>query len=531
MNKKCNKCQEIKNIELFSKDKYLPDGRKNKCKSCEKTERDEKQGRSGRKNVNNLIDAQKWLDENFAQYCIVEFGPPIKVLDKNRNIEFQYPSFSKFKSKVIQYPNREFGLSDKERMKKVKNAMIEKYGGPSPFSSKDIQNKARSSIKEKYGVENVFELNEYQKKAKETMLEKYGVSAAAKVDEFKEKAKQTNIDRYGTDHWMQNSEISQLAKEKSILSKIEKGLTKTYKGKTLSQWAQEKDVSYSFVQQSVKNEGIEAIKDLKKNRTLIESKIENVLNELNVEFCFSKYLKSTKYKPDFQIKDNRLIIECNGIFWHSDKVIKNKKYHKEKRTKYKTEGYDSLFFLENEILNKPHIVKSIISNKLKLNKEKVFARKCKIEVLTAEEANSFFEENHLMGRGFGRTYALKNGNEIVSAIRVKWVSKEEKLLDISRFCTKNNISVVGGYSRLIKHVEKIEQPKTIQTFVDLRYGDGSYLKDFGFQFVNCDLSFQWTDFKKTYHRMNFPGNSGYEKGLYKIWDCGQAKWVKNLKSA
>jgi len=31
--------------------------------------------------------------------------------------------------------------------------------------------------------------------------------------------------------------------------------------------------------------------------------------------------------------------------------------------------------------------------------------------------------------------------------------------------------------------------------------------------------------KETLHRMKFKSNSGYEKGYYKIWDCGQAKYV------
>ena len=44
-----------------------------------------------------------------------------------------------------------------------------------------------------------------------------------------------------------------------------------------------------------------------------------------------------------------------------------------------------------------------------------------------------------------------------------------------------------------------------------------------------NLSFKWPDFKNTYHRLNFRGNTGYDKKLRKIWDCGQAKWIKELK--
>jgi hypothetical protein len=65
-----------------------------------------------------------------------------------------------------------------------------------------------------------------------------------------------------------------------------------------------------------------------------------------------------------------------------------------------------------------------------------------------------------------------------------------------------------------------------QTFIDLRYGDGDYLQSFGFKELSCHTSFQWTDGLDTFHRMKFKGNSGYEAGLFKIWDCGQRKMVK-----
>jgi hypothetical protein len=139
---------------------------------------------------------------------------------------------------------------------------------------------------------------------------------------------------------------------------------------------------------------------------------------------------------------------------------------------------------------------------------------------------NFFEQNHLMGYSpGGRTYVLKKHDEILAGIQVKW-KKKNFLLDVSRFCTKNGVSVPGAWSRLLKYIEKHENPKEIQTFIDLRYGDGSYLSSLGFSKKTEHLSFKWTDGVNCFHRMTFPGNSGYDVGLVKIWDCGQAKWVK-----
>ena len=54
------------------------------------------------------------------------------------------------------------------------------------------------------------------------------------------------------------------------------------------------------------------------------------------------------------------------------------------------------------------------------------------------------------------------------------------------------------------------------------------MKDLGFNKENEDISFCWTKDCVRLHRMSFPRNSGYEKGFNKIWDCGQAKYIKKL---
>jgi hypothetical protein len=51
----------------------------------------------------------------------------------------------------------------------------------------------------------------------------------------------------------------------------------------------------------------------------------------------------------------------------------------------------------------------------------------------------------------------------------------------------------------------------------------------GFNYVHIYPSFRWTDGFQTFHRLKFPGNSGYDKDLFKIYDCGQAKYLLNLK--
>ena len=129
-----------------------------------------------------------------------------------------------------------------------------------------------------------------------------------------------------------------------------------------------------------------------------------------------------------------------------------------------------------------------------------------------------------MGKTPSRTYTLKCGEEIVAAMSVRWMSKKNRHLEIARFCPVMNTSVIGGFSKLIKFVKNIENPNKIVTFIDRRYGSGSYLKRLGWEKTSSHISFVWTNSIETAHRMNFPGNSGYDHGLYKVWDCGQDRW-------
>ena len=88
-------------------------------------------------------------------------------------------------------------------------------------------------------------------------------------------------------------------------------------------------------------------------------------------------------------------------------------------------------------------------------------------------------------------------------------------------------SIPGGFSKLLKAFELEHSPESIITFIDKRYGSGEYLANLDFSFKSCYKSFKWTDNQSTFHRMKFPSNTGYEHGMNKIWDCGQAKWVKS----
>jgi hypothetical protein len=134
-----------------------------------------------------------------------------------------------------------------------------------------------------------------------------------------------------------------------------------------------------------------------------------------------------------------------------------------------------------------------------------------------------------MGNGRGDSIGLYFNNELLTCFQYKRTQNNH--YELSRFSHKLGYNIVGGFSRLLKFFETEIRPDTFTTFVDMRYGGGSYLTSFGFEKKSCEASFDWTNGQVRHNRSKFLSNIGYDYGFYKIWDCGQAKWKKVYKLA
>lgn len=457
---------------------------------------------------------------------------------------------SEFKEKSRETSLKKFGVTNimksQDGLNKQRKSLMKSYGVSSPLKSKEIKEKQQKSTLKSTGFEHSFQNPDILKKAIEknktpevknkrikTNNLLYGGNAPIKNKEVREKIENTNFEKYGNKYFFNTCEFKNIAKlkledtnRKILNKKIENGFIKFHNGKSLKDLAQEANLSYSHFVNLKNLHGIEEASKHSCKKSSIEVPVEEFLKNQKISFRQSKILPGTNYRPDFLIEDYKLIIECDGLFWHSEANQKNDKYHVLKKKAYSENGYSSLFFREDEIIKKFEIVKSIIKNKLNLNK-KIGARKCKIEI--GKNYSSFLNDNHLMGNGSGRFYSLSSDNEVVAVMQVKWKNRQKKQLEISRFCTKNGISVVGGFSKLIKFIIKNEDPNIIITFIDKRYGSGKYLEKMNWIMRGEYTSFKWTNFKESYHRMQFPANTGEESGMFKIWDCGQARWELDLK--
>lgn len=234
-----------------------------------------------------------------------------------------------------------------------------------------------------------------------------------------------------------------------------------------------------------------------------------------------KVFEDKNIRPDIYLKKHFLIIEIDGVVWHTEDRLPSRQYHKKRKDFYQSQGFSLLVFTEKEVKEKRDIVDSMIAHKMKKTKKRIGARKCIVKTLTSSEASGFFNKNHLKGGGQGKTIGLFFEGECVSALRYQVFSNK---INISRFACKNHCSVVGAYSRLLK---QLPTNLPIENFVDCRHGTGEHLLSYGFELVSEHIGFEWSDGYNTFNRRTFKNPEGEAKGLKKYWDYGQLKYIKH----
>lgn len=257
---------------------------------------------------------------------------------------------------------------------------------------------------------------------------------------------------------------------------------------------------------------------------------------------------------DVLLPDLKLAVEYCGIYWHSELAGKARNYHLNKLKECENLGYTLLTVFEDEWLNKNDITKSRISSYINSsNMTSLYARKCIIKEISAKEAKTFCEANHLQGYGSGASIKLGAFFEGV-LVAVMTFSRpslakgykiaEDSYWELHRFCTLINYRVVGVASKLLSFFERNFTCTTLFSFADRRWSTGNLYEQLGFTLSYTTSPNYWY-FKgsnpKRINRFSLrkgmleddPQLSEWEnrklQGYNRIWDCGNLKYVKEYK--
>ena len=283
----------------------------------------------------------------------------------------------------------------------------------------------------------------------------------------------------------------------------------------------------------------------------IHKNLEKFLSENNIKFERNNRSILEGKELDIFIPEKNLAIECNGNYWHSEEILQNNLYHLEKTQQCENKNIKLLHFFEDEILFKKEIVESIIIQKIKENKNKIYARKCIVKEIDYQIKNDFLNDNHIQGQDQSKVkLGLYYNDELVCVMTFGTPRYNDKIeWELIRFCNKRNTNVCGGASKLLSYFEKKYKPKSIISYADKRISDGNLYQKLNFSYSH-DSEPRYYYFPKKnpldrLHRSNFTKSkirhkfpnadlSKTEKEIMKelgygrIWDCGTKVYIKIL---
>ena len=449
---------------------------------------------------------------------------------------------------------------DKEAIQKKKEETnLKKYGVKNPGINKKVQEKMKATCLKKYGAEYYFSTEESQEKIRRTNREKYGVDYALSNQEVIDKRKETLMKKYGVENSKQIPGLIErqykefekdLKEDNSIFHLLDCELLDNYQG----QYKDDKAIPYHFRCKKCGKTFVDYFyKGTRRNitckscyPTVNSSNWENELfiwldSIIEVEKNNRSVLKGKEL--DIYIPSKKIAIECDGVYYHSEKFQDDKYYHLKKTIECENQGIRLLHIFEDEWIYKKEIIKSIIKSSLGLYDQKIGARECKIH---EGKCDQFFEENHLQGKGAGKyCYYLTYNNEIVAALLIgKPRFNKNYDYEITRFVCKLNTRVVGAFNKLFKYFRK-DHPGSVVTYSDRRLFTGNVYRKSGFNELEpSDIGYSYSSgvnrisrYEMTNQKLlsKFPESNknlperliANNRGYYRIFDCGQYRFEIN----
>lgn len=474
----------------------------------------------------------------------------------------------------------------KQAIVKMRAANLLTLGVESPQQSKLIQNKTKATVQAKYGVDNVSQTKIVRQKIsagvkassktavckrKQTNLSVYGVPFPQQLEDTKDKIKATNLSRYGHSSAAASPEV-RLKIESTNIEKYgvksplsipevyDKRFTDEFKAArilTIRNKQTQKILTrlsfhgYELLEPYLKLADDSGWIKYKIKHLVCNTVFEDDLLALprclkcfhihkrsfaeNLYYEFVKGISPTAQagvkidgvNVDIWIPELKIGFEYNGLYWHSvhkgsPKNRQKPQYHWNKTKSISKSGGALIHIWEHD---DPEIVKSRISLLLGKSSQKFYARNLLLKSVSVSEANEFFEQNHLDGATPNqiRAYGLFNDTEMVSCLTVR---NRKEHLEVARFASKLNTSVVAGFSKILTKVKADFPNRTILSYANTDWTpnpENSVYAKTGFNLDgHTGPSLKFTDFSDVYSRETFQ--------KHKLKDIFPDKWDAEISA-
>lgn len=330
-------------------------------------------------------------------------------------------------------------------------------------------------------------------------------------------------------------------RRKKNLTPSKEDLMETYeKYKNISMCADHFNVSSSFIRKVMKEYEIDTHIPW---RSKAEIELYEFCKSLAEDAIHSDKSIINPFELDIVIPSKKIAIEYCGLFWHSQFYgNKNASYHVDKMKRCNDAGYELITVFESDDIER---IKNLIQHKIGHGK-RLYARNTNVVEISSTDANSFHRKYHIHNTIGGKYhYGLYHENELVMCMSIgtNRFSKNNEY-EITRM-TSGDISVIGGASKLFQCFLNEVKPKSVMTFADARFGNGSVYTHCGFKYVGLTSPNYWYFHKnnpKLFSRVKYQKHKLSElltnfdsdkteyqnmldNGYDRIWDCGNHKYL------
>lgn len=511
-------------LSYILKEKMIPDNYHLLPRKNPKLYQKLKEETSALKEESKVTERIYCLLNNIQEILLCECGNALKFIKFSRGYRI--------------YCSKKCATASKSRLEKFKKTCLKNFQFDHPSKVPRIKERKKITCLSNYQVDNPSKSPIIKKRKEETSLEKFKVKHSVLSNKVIQKSKDTLKRNYNVEFPLQSKQICEGAvntlKEtyfKKFKKKIEDRYLCNFDEKDYKKYNSTKYFKFEFTCLICETKFKDYISNGKLPRcpkcfpksgcSLPEKEIANWLKNLGIIVEEHPDIISP-LEIDIYLPCYKIGIEHNGLYWHSQQLGKNKKYHLNKTNLCKEKEVTLLHIFENEWHYKKEIIKSIILNKIYFYEKYLIANKGTIREVIDEDTYIFLNKNHL--QGFEKTtinLGLFIEDELLAILTLNNSGVKDKMWEIIRFCNKINYKIEGSFEYLLAFFEKKYLPNQISALCDLRYFKGeSYLK-MGFS----KLKDSPPDYYYIHHHKLSKTNLKNKK-LKTIWDCGTSMFIK-----
>jgi len=492
-----------------------------------------------------------WLHDINHNKCL--------VCNKNTkfiNISKGYYSYCSYKcagvSKLTKNRRMKTNLKKYKTTNVAKNPKIKKKISESLLrlpNKKDIIKKRKETCLKKYGVTHAMKNTDVKSLVKKTVLKKYGVENPSQNKKIKEKRAETIFKLYGVKNSFQSKKIikkiKEIKKQKFIANLPNRVTTATPLFKEYTTATDKLLWKCNICQFSFKDDIDNGSQPKCPKCFPTHKKQENELG-MFIESLGFRIIKNTRkeIKPlelDIYIPSEQIAIEYCGIYWHSERKILDKNYHRNKYNLCKNKNIKLITIFEDDWVLRNKYTKTKLKYILKKYDNNI---KFHIKEVNNNEKNKLLYE---LGTPSNQKGSIviglfnKNNNELISFMSFKKLKNNS--YELLTIIYKKNI--INMFNDLFKYFITNYRPREIIYKSNLCWNDNNeYLEKYNFKKIKeIKIDYQYVVDKKRQSKYKFSKkrlvNLGYNKfktskdimeGLdyYRIWDCGYKLYIKKF---